>query len=341
MFGKKVPAKKSETSTGVDVGSFAVKIVQMSRKGEGFYLDGFGYAPINPNRSDGVAEAIRQACMDAKITYRKVCSSVPAEGSIVRYLVMPEMSSEDLSRAMEFEIDRYVPFSKEEVVSDYMVLQERPDRKNMKVLLVAARRESIDNRVKVLKDATLEPEVITIDSIVLRNTFQVNYPEKSSKTVGLLNIGAKTSNINIIRGSVSYFIRDLQLGGDSITQILKEKLNISPEEAEQLKRDLRVDDKEKFKIIEPVLGNLLNEIYLSFDYYESEFGMVVDEVVVSGGTARLAFLFDFLKENLNRGIALLNPVNNIEISPTVSKERLGELSPSLAVSLGLAFENFA
>ncbi len=336
MFGSKKLVKKSEVATGIDIGNFSVKAVQVSRKNEEITLEGFGYSKIDTRRPDGVIEAVKFACGEAKLSYKKVNSAIASEGAIVRYLMLPEMTSEDLSKAMEFEIERYVPFDKKDVISDYLVLKERSDTKNIKVLLVAAKKEFVDSRAKMLKEAGLEPEVITIDSLVLKNTFQANYLDKTGKTIGLINIGAKASNINIIRDAASYFMRDVQLGGESITHLLKEKLEISVEEAEKLKCSLTLEDKEKFKIIEPVLGNLLNEVYLSFDYYESEFGMVVDEVFISGGTAQLLLLPGFLKANLNREIAVLDPLQNIRIGAAVSAERVKSFSASLVVPIGLA-----
>lgn len=341
LFGPKKINKKSEIAIGVDVGNFAVKVAQISRQDQDITLEGFGYCKINQSKLDGVAEAIKSACAEAKLAGRKVNTAINSEGAIVRYLMLPEMNQDDLKRAMEFEVERYVPFDKKDVISDYLILNEKADTKNMKVLLVAAKRDFVDNRAKILRDFGLDPEVVTIDSIVLKNVFQANYPDKSEKTIGILNIGAKVSNISIVRDGTSYFMRDVQLGGDSITQLLKEKLDIDIEEAEKMKCSLAAEDKEKFKIIEPVLGNLLNEVYLSFDYYESEFGMAVDEVFVSGGTARLVWLKSFLKENLNREVTVLSVTNTAKVSPAVSTQRLEIFSSSLAVAFGLAFESFS
>lgn len=340
MFGRTKITKKSDYATGIDVGNFAVKVVQLYQKGGAFNLEGFGYCKIENGKTEGIVEAIKHACAEAKITHKKVNASIPSEGAIVRYFMLPEMNNEDLRKAMQYEIERYVPFDKKEIISDYLVFKEKPNAKNMKILLVAAKKEYVEQRAKILREAGLEPEVITIDSMVLKNVFLLNYPDRASKTIGLLNIGAKTSNINIVRDQTSYFMRDVQLGGDSITYLLKEKLDLELTQAEAMKCSLTVTDKERFKILEPVLGNLLNEIYLSFDYYESEFGMVVEEVFVSGGTARLTWLVDFLKENLNREVSILNPTSHITLSPAISGERLQSFSSLLTIPLGLALESF-
>lgn len=340
MFGAKKLVKKSNVAIGVDVGNFAVKVVQIHQENKITTLEGFGYYRVDSTNLSGIVEAIKNSCAEAKLTYKLINSAIGAEGSIVRYFMLPEMNTEDLKKAMEFEIERYVPFDKKDVVSDYMVLKEGFDSKNMKVLLVAAKKDFVDQRVRVLKDGGLDPEVITIDSIVLKNVFQANYPDRRNKTIGLINVGAKVSNINIVRDNTSFFMRDVQLGGESITNLLKEKLDVELIEAEKIKCNLSVDDKDKFKAIEPVLGNLLNEIYLSFDYYESEFGMVVDEVFLSGGSAKLPWLASFLKENLNREVSILNPANHITIAPTISKQRFDTFSSSLVVSIGLALESF-
>src|SRR3989344_6162793 len=153
--GPKKLIKKGEVATGVDVGNFSVKVVQLSRKDDVITLYGFGYAKIDYSRPDGVVEALKAACLEAKISHKKVNASINPEGAIVRYLMLPEMSSDDLNKAMEFEIERYVPFDKKDIISDFLVLKERMDTKNLKVLLVAVKKEFFDQRLKVLKDAGL------------------------------------------------------------------------------------------------------------------------------------------------------------------------------------------
>ncbi|MFH1360308.1 MAG: type IV pilus assembly protein PilM [Candidatus Omnitrophota bacterium] len=336
----KKSAQKAEMASGIDIGNFSVKIAQMSKKEDVFTLEAVGYSRINVNKLNGLMDAIKVACEAIDLSHKKVNTSLNPENVIVRYLVLPQMTKEDLKGAMEFEIDRYVPFDKSDIVCDYMVINNKPEAKNMKVLLVAAKKQDIEERIKILKDIGLDPEVLTIDSIVLKNAFQLNYPEKEEKTIGLINIGSRITNINIIKEFSSYFMRDVQIGGDNITHLLKEKLEVNLDEAEQLKYTLDSQDKEKFKIVEPVLGNLLNEIYLSFDYYESEFGMVVDEIFLSGGTSHLVWLADFLKENLNREIAIFKPTDKILYAPTIEKNKIETLSSSLVVPIGLALESF-
>jgi type IV pilus assembly protein PilM len=338
---KRNPAK-SEPVVGLDIGNYAVKVCQISKAdNKRFKLTGLGYSQIDILNPKAMVEGIKNACNQARISTKKVNVSIFPEGVIVRYLLLPMMSDEELRKAMSFEIERYVPFNNEEQVSDYQILKVDDEKKNIKVLMVAAKKEMVDSRVKLLEEAGLTPQLVTIDSMVLKNAFQESYPDKQSITVGLLNIGSKVTNINILRENYCYFMRDIQIGGEHITNLIKEKFEIDGNQAEQKKHNLSGQDREVFKIIEPVLGNLLNEIYLSFDYYESEFGLVVDEVFLSGGTANLSWLADFLKENLGRQISILDPTKNLIIDPSVDSQKLAGISASLAVPIGLALESFS
>jgi type IV pilus assembly protein PilM len=339
-FKPKMFSKQDTGSVGLDIGNFSVKVVELSKQADKLMLKGVGYSAINPKEPNSLVAAVQQAVKEAKLSTKKVNASIFPEGVIVRYLLLPAMSQEELKKAMNFEVERYAPFSKEDVVSDFQILKEDSDKKNMKVLLVVAKKEFVEARTKIIEDAGLEPEVITIDSLVLKNSFELNYPDKKSLTVGLLNIGSKLTNINIVKDNASYFMRDVQIGADSIANLLKEKLEISAEEAEKVKKEFKIGDQETFKIIEPVLGNLLNEIYLSFDYYESEFGLVVDEVFLSGGSVKLEWLKEFLKENLGREINILEPTKNLVINPSLDSQRLADISSALAIAVGLALESF-
>ncbi len=340
MFGKKVTSKHAETATAIDIGSFAVKIIQVTRQESLYSIDAFGYSKIMGSTPEASLEALHRALNDAKLSHKKINTAISPDGVIVRFIILPEMSSDDLKKAMSFELERYVPFEKKDVISDYMILKERPDNKNMKVLLVAAKKDYVTNRVQLLKDVGLEADIVTIETLILNNIFQVNYPEKINKTIGIINIGARTSNICICRGDTSYFMRDIQLGGESITHLLKEKLDVDLIEAEKIKCQLKNDDGEKLKIIEPIFGNLLNEIYLSFDYFESEFGVFVEEVYVSGGSAKLPVLLSFFKEHLNREVALLNTIKGFQFSPSIVRQSIEDQASSVAVVLGLALESF-
>jgi len=338
------PAKKSsgkgEPAVGLDIGNYSVKVCQIVKADNKFKLTGFGYGPVDVLNPKVATDAIKEACQDAHLSTKKVNAAVFSEGIIVRYLLLPLMSDGELKKAMAFEIERYVPFGKEEVVFDYQILKVDEEKKNIKMLMVAAKKELIDFRVKLLQEVGFEPQVVTIDSLVLKNVFEVNYPDKKNITVGILNIGSKVTNINIVRDHHCYFMRDVQIGGENITNLIKEKFDLDFTQAEQRKFASTPKDEGVFKIIEPVLGNLLNEIYLSFDYYESEFGLVVDEVYLSGGTANLSWLADFLKENLGRPIITLNPTKNLVIDTSLDSTKLSNIATSLTVACGLALESF-
>jgi len=341
LFKKGAASKKAEQIVGLDIGNFSVKVAQLKKDTDKFTLSGLGHCRINSRDRKDVIEAIKKSASEAKIGTKKVNASIFPEKAIVRYLLLPDMSDEELSKAMNFEIERCIPFNKEQAVSDYLILQKDASKKNMKVLLIATKQELVEDRVNLIRDAALEPELITIDPIVLKNCFGFNYPEKKEITAGLLNIGSRLTNINIIRGDVSYFMRNIQIGGDSITHLIKEKLGINETEAESMKCSIDPEkNQEIIKVIEPVLGNLLNEIYLSFDYYESEFGLVVDEIYISGGGSNLSFITEFLKENLGREVFQLDPIKNLEIDSRLSQDKAKSLSSFLPVSIGLALESF-
>ncbi len=337
----KIFPKQDLVAVGLDIGNFAVKVTELQKQGDRFILKGLGFSPVKSRDSNSLVAAIQNAVKEARLGTKKVNASIFPEGVIVRYLLLPSMTSDELSKAMNFEIERYAPFKKEEIVSDFQILKEDQDKKNMKVLLVVAKKDSVEARMKLIEDAGLEPQLITIDSLVLKNSFQLNYPDKKNMTVGLLNIGSKLTNLNIVKDNASYFLRDVQIGSDNITNVIMEKLEASFEEAEKIKFEFKLSNQETLKIIEPVLGNLLNEIYLSFDYYESEFGLAVDEVLLSGGAAKFDWLREFLKENLGREIKILEPTRNLIVDASLNSQRVTELSSSAAISIGLALESFS
>jgi type IV pilus assembly protein PilM len=211
----------------------------------------------------------------------------------------------------------------------------------MKVLLVAVKRSLIEDHVGLIQQAGLTPTIIDIDAFALGNSFEFRdllspRMEEKEKVAALIDIGANKTNINIKRGRVSYFTREIYMAGNDFTDGISKRLGLETHEAEMLKKDPGDRIGELMESVAPTLEDLGNEIHLSFDYFENQFDAEVEEVFLSGGGAMFPQLEETFTRIFDRKTMLWDPTENFEVSNRVDTNALRDNAPQLAIAVGLA-----
>lgn len=372
-----VAKKKKKIKVGIDIGTDSVKVCRLIEGPEGIEIAGLARVEIYPEnvaqnldsevhekintaspaappfkrekqdadkekaaqKREKVIHAIKKAMEVAGAKEREVISAVAGQSVIVRYIEMPHMSSEELAGAIRYEAEQYIPFELENVDVDYQVLEEKiphsPDK--MRVLLVAAKRDLIKEHLSLLEEASLKPVAIDVDAFALINAFERIKSPSQEECIALINIGHSLTNINILRGGVPYFTRDIFLAGKDITSSLARKFGLEFSQAEKLKRDHgnAIKNDTFNKALNFGLEDLVGEIRLSFDYYENQaLERNIGHVFLIGGTALLPQLDKFLTDAIGMQTETWNPFRELEINEEVREwESVGT---TLAVSLGLA-----
>ena len=337
---------------GLDLGSSAVKAVELRRVRAGFELVRAGVEPLEPGAvaegaigdPDSVAEAIRRVFSRSRIRARKVATSVSGHSVIVKKLTLPAMSPEELEESIQWEARQVIPFDLSDVHLDHQVLGEAAAGGDTQVLLVAARKERVASRLGAIARAGLSPLIVDVDGFALQNAYEANYGAGSAVTAALLHIGAAVTNVVVTRGGVPLFTRDLSAGGNELTGLLQKQLRIGFEEAERMKRESGVEALEggpAGALLHSVMETLLLEIRKSLDLFEAGAeGESIQRVYVSGGCSGLAGLFDRLQSGLDLPLEPLDPFKSIAVGKGVNEESLYQQAPSLAVAVGLALRGF-
>jgi type IV pilus assembly protein PilM len=262
MFGK----PKQVAVVGLDIGSSSVKSVELKETKQGFELVSFGLEPLAQDTVvDGaimdaplVAGAISGVFDAQKTKTKNVATSVSGHSVIVKRVTLPQMSQEELFDRIQSEASQHIPFDIADVNLDYQLLESVDSQ--MDVLLVAVKKDKILNHTNVLAQAGKNPTVVDIDAFALQNCYEINYDPDPGQTVALLNIGASVMNINIIRGGIPLFTRDVSVGGNQYTDALQKELDLSFEDAERLKKGesiAGVADEHKAQILRSVSDILL------------------------------------------------------------------------------------
>jgi type IV pilus assembly protein PilM len=343
---------KSKSVVGLDIGSSAVKAVELKPAGKGFKVVAFGTEPVPPDSIvdgaiiDGAAvtEAIRKVFENKAFKTKEVAASLSGNAVIVKKISLPVMTEAELAESIYWEAEQYIPFDIQDVNLDYQILDPGtgPDSKGtMDVLLVAAKKEKIADYTGVITQAGRTPVVVDIDAFALQNAYEVNYGIEPESVVVLLNAGASAININILTGDQSTFTRDVSIGGNAYTEAVQKELNLPFDSAEQLKRGQSVEGV-TFEDVQPVLHamteNVLLEIQKTFDFFKaSATSDRIDRIVVSGGASRVDGFIQALQEHFGAGVEMFDPFKKIGFDP----QKLGitdaeGVSPAAAVAVGLA-----
>ncbi len=345
LFGKK------KSVAGLDVGSSSVKMVELDGKLNNLNLVSLGFENLPDNTIvDGqimelnvVSDVIQNVCTNHQITATQVVTGVSGHSVIIKNIVLPPMSREELEESIDWHAEEHIPYDLADVTLDYQVTAESADA--TQVLIAACKRERIDNMKQAIQLAGKQPVVIDVDTFALQNCYEINYQPDDSQVVTLLNIGASTMNVNIVKGTRSLFTRDITVGGSQFTDVLQRSLGLSFQQAEAVKRGVSdaaqgVDE----KAIEPLMSNVTEvvamEIQKTFDFYRAtseDNEIAVQKILISGGGSKLAGLAEELSARLELPVEVLDPFRNIKVDTRkFDPDYLSEIMPEMAVAVGLA-----
>ena len=343
---------KSKTAVGLDIGSSSVKLVQLKEKRGGYQLLAFGTAPLPPEaivdgalmNSAAIVQAIQDVFAQQKVKAKDVAIGVRGHSVIIKKISLPRMTQEELDESIQWEAEQYIPFDVKDVNIDTQILTPDADAAGqMDVLLVAAKKDMINDYTSVCAEAGLTATVVDVDAFAVQNAYEANYDGSPNDTVVIVNVGAAVTNLNVIARGTTTFTRDITMGGNAFTEEIQKQLNISYDEAEALKVGGQGDSdavvpQEVERVIQGVAEQLGGEIQRSLDFYASTSpeGKIA-RAFLSGGTARVPALFKTIEARAGVPVEILNPFKNIEIdNKRFDPAVLLQAAPAAAVGVGLA-----
>ena len=343
--------RRAKSLVGLDIGSSAVKAVELKPAGKAFKVSAFGSEAVPPDSIvdgaiiDGgaVADAIRRLFTSGAIKTKDVAASLSGNAVIVKKITLPQMSEAELAESIYWEAEQYIPFDIQDVNLDYQILDKGGDggKTTMDVLLVAAKKEKIADYTGVIAQAGRSAVVVDVDAFALQNAYEVNYGIEPGAVVALLNAGASATNINILNGDQSVFTRDISMGGNAYTEALQKELNLPFDVADQLKRGIPVDgityDDAK-PVLRAVTENVMLEIQKTFDFFKTTASSDrIDRIMLSGGASRAEGFTEMLSDRFDAPVEGLDPFKRVGFdSKKFQIQSAAEIAPTAAVAVGLA-----
>jgi type IV pilus assembly protein PilM len=342
LFGRK------RTSIGLDIGSGFVKVVEVDHSGAQPEVVRVAMRPLLPDAIvEGeimdyglVSDTVRGLFHEMGVKSAEVVTAVGGHDVIIKKIEMDRMKESDAREVIRWEAEQHVPFDIKSVELDFQILNPHEEGLQMEVLLVAAKRELVDNKVGLLQDAGLNPRVIDIDAFALHNAFEHNYPGSRRGVIALVNVGHETTNVNILENGVPILTRDIPFGSRRIREDLQRERGLTAEQAEDVVQAREtVDDLERF------VESSADEIAVGIERASAflmtrDDGATLGKIFLSGGGARVPGMVEALGRRMNVETYLVNPFERVPVRPgAAGGMSIDEAAPMLLLPLGLALRH--
>lgn len=336
---------------GLDIGSSAIKAVELRPAAKGHRVAAFGSEPVPPDSivdgaiMDGVvvAEALRRLFDRHSFQSKDVAVSLSGSAVIVKKISLPVMTLAELSESIYWEAEQYIPFDIHDVNIDFEVLDAGtgPSSKgNMEVLLVAAKKDKIADYTGVIAQAGRIPVVVDVDAFALQNAYEANYGFSATKVTVLLNAGASAINVNIVSGEQSVFTRDISIGGNAYTEAIQRELHVPFESAEVLKKGQPVDGvsvEDARAVLRAITQNVVLEIQKTFEFFKSTTNSErIDNIILTGGASQVDGFAATLEELTGTAVEVFDPFRRIAFDAKKLGVEAASVAQTAAIAVGLA-----
>jgi type IV pilus assembly protein PilM len=341
--------KKKTHLVGLDIGSSSIKAAEVIETKTGNALHNFGMLNIAPGLieegtikdHDAVSKAIRELFSANNLKNKNVAISIGGYSVIVKKISVQTMTEDELQDTIHFEAEQYIPFDISDVNLDFQILGENEHNPNqMNVLLVAAKKEMVNDYIHLIELAGLHTVILDIDAFALQNIFEFNYATEE-ESVALIDIGASKTSLNILKGYSSVFMRDVSLGCGQINQQIVSLADCSRAEAEEIKHSLQpeiISAEDLANIVSSVVSDWTTEIRRAIDFFYSTYpDDHISKIILSGGGANILEFRQLLSDEISTEVEVINPFDKFAIeSSSLDSSYLEKIAPQAAICMGLA-----
>lgn len=329
---------------GLDIGSSAIRLVQLKQSGTKHSLVSYGQTsiPIGLSQSDSamdikqVSQMIKKLVHDSKVSTRGVVSALPGSAAYTVVVKMPQMTNQEIEKAVKWQAEQNIPLKLEEVrISWQLISSSTGKNKEMAVMIIAAPNTKIERMMRTLEGADLKVKSLETVPVALSRSLGVT---GGAKTM-IIDIGATNTEIAIMKDEILYHSRTLPVASFAFTRAMSQNLGLDINQAEQFKRKFGLSqDKlegEIFKTLQPLLTGIVEEVKRSVKFYQEQFGESVDKIILSGGGARLPELPSYISSLMEVDVQVANPWANVSYPPSVQQDLINTYA-EYSVAIGLA-----
>ena len=347
LFGKSSPPM-----VGLDISTSGVRLVELSDAGKGIVrLERYATEALprgavvdgNIENMDQVADAVRRVWKKSGTRARHVALGMPPAAVITKKIILPAGLSEDqLEVQVESEASQYIPFALDEVSLDFDVIGQAPNSlDDMEVMLAAARREKVEDRVAIAEAAGLTATVMDIESYAARGALEHAALPRQDQIVALFQIGAHATHVSVLLNGEAVYEREQPFGGNALTQDIVRSYGMAFEEAETRKKAGDLPENYRADILAPFLESAALEITRAIQFfYTSTPYTRIDQLYLAGGCALLPGILDVVAGRTRLPTLLAAPFEGMQLGPGVREHQLRQDAPAYLVACGLALRRF-
>lgn len=331
-------AESKFIKVGLDIGTGSVKILQIAGEPNKPVLEALGVKEIRGMAKSELPQAIKELAIQSRVSSKDANISVSGHSVIIRFISMPKMDNEALKGAVKFEAEKFIPFDMNDCILDFKTIKREGSDNKLSIVLAAAKKEAVEERIKMVGEAGFTVRIVDIDGFALANSFSRNFPAMGAeKTSALINIGSTFTNLSILRGDTIFFTRDIAIGTGDFSSVVSKRMGVDSKAADEFIFVPKGKSQEVAEHMKTVFNNLLEEVKLSFNYYENQGGRSIDEIYISGGGIGLFGLNEVFQENLGSKPTLWKPLGFLDKEKAViDKALIDSQEPNLAIAAGLA-----
>ena len=346
--------RKHSHVLGIDISSTTIKLIELSRAGERYRVDGYAVAPLpqdavvekNIANVDEVAAALRTVVAQAKTKTKLACTAVAGSSVITKVVPMPAgLREDDLEIQLTLEADQYIPYPLDEVAIDFEVQGEtasNPDQ--VDVLLSACRREAIDAHTEVLELAGLTPKIVDVEGYALERAYDLMRAQKGipeNAIVAIADIGATMTTLSVLREGRVVYTREQLFGGKQLTDEIMRRYGLPLAEAGLAKKQGGLPEDYQTDVLEPFRDAVAQQVARSLQFFfsSSDFNRV-DAVILGGGVAAMEGLPDLVQQRLNTEVFTADPFAGMTTASGVDAVALKADATAMMIAVGLALRSF-
>lgn len=345
-------SRKKPPLIGIDISSTSVKMMELSKTGSSYRIEGIAVEPLPANaiveksiaEIETVGESVKRALSKSKIKSKNVAIAVAGSSVITKKITMPaNLSDDEMEGQIQLEADQYIPYPLEEVALDFQVTgvtENNPE--TVDVLLAACRSENVDDRVAAIELAGLTAKIVDIEAYTIETAFSVMAPqmpdEGMGKTIAIIDIGATMTSLSVINNHNLVYTREQNFGGKQLTEEIMRRYGLSYDEAGLAKRQGGLPDNYEPEVLNPFKETTAQQVSRFLQFFYSAGGDVgdIDHLVLAGGTACLPDLAELTESHIGVPTTIANPFADMSASSKVNKANLEMDAPSFLIAAGLA-----
>lgn len=346
--------KKTKPMLGLDISSTTVKMLELSRNGNGFRVENYAVRALpansvvekNINDVDVVAQAIKATVQSSRTKVKDAAVAVPGSAVISKSIDMPSGLNDDaMELQISLEADQYIPYPLEEVAIDFDVQgpsESSPEQ--VQVLLAACRRENVESRAAVLELADLNPKVVDVEAYTMERAFALisdQISDSAEQVVAIVDIGSTMTTLSVLVNGSTVYTREQLFGGRALTEEIQRRYGLSEDEAGLAKKQGGLPDDYEPEVLDPFKDNVVQQVTRSLQFFfsSSQYNDV-DHIVLAGGVASMPGLAGLIEEKLGTTASVANPFANMSVSSRVNSAALTNDAPALMIATGLALRSF-